>query len=115
MKMSNKKRNADKKPLMYIVQPDYVETRSSMQEIVIKRKAKPAPPKAEEQPVYHEKEREEIQVKDAVETEEKKREDIQAKDAQQTGRGTSASAKTRGKRAGEPEKAAGTVRRAAGN
>lgn len=69
--MSNKKRNADKKPLMYIVQPDHVETRSSMQEIVIKRKAKPAPPKAEEQPVYHEKEREEIQVKDAVETEEK--------------------------------------------
>lgn len=45
--MSNKKRNADKKPLMYIVQPDYAETtRSSMQEIVIKRKAdKPAPPK----------------------------------------------------------------------
>lgn len=37
--MSNKKRNADKKPLMYIVQPDYAETtRSSMQEIVIKRK-----------------------------------------------------------------------------
>ncbi|MCY8196033.1 spore coat CotO family protein, partial [Bacillus spizizenii] len=33
MKMSNKKRNADKKPLMYIVQPDYVETtRSSMRE-----------------------------------------------------------------------------------
>ncbi|MEC1748883.1 spore coat protein CotO [Bacillus mojavensis] len=84
MKMSNKKRNADKKPLMYIVQPDHVETRSSMQEIVIKRKAKPAPPKAEEQPVYHEKEREDIQVKDAVETEEKQREDIQAKDAQET-------------------------------
>ncbi|WP_411809058.1 CotO family spore coat protein [Bacillus mojavensis] len=38
MKMSNKKRNADKKPLMYIVQPDYAETRSSMQEIVIKKK-----------------------------------------------------------------------------
>lgn len=36
--MSNKKRNADKKPLMYIVQPDYAETtRSSMQEIVIKK------------------------------------------------------------------------------
>lgn len=82
--MSNKKRNADKKPLMYIVQPDYMETRSSMQEIVIKRKAKPAPTKAEEQPVYHEKEREDIQVKGAIETEEKEREDIQAKDAQQT-------------------------------
>lgn len=37
--MSNKKRNADKKPLMYIVQPDYAETtRSSMQEIVIKKR-----------------------------------------------------------------------------
>jgi hypothetical protein len=75
MKMSNKKRNADKKPLMYIVQPDYVETRSSMQEIVIKRKAKPAPPKAEEQPVYHEKEREEIQAKDAQQTEKKQAEE----------------------------------------
>ncbi|OBA09119.1 spore coat protein [Bacillus subtilis] len=59
--MSNKKRNADKKPLMYIVQPDYAETtRSSMQEIVIKRKAdKPAPPKAEEKPAYQEKQQEE--------------------------------------------------------
>ncbi|NTU26733.1 spore coat protein [Bacillus tequilensis] len=62
MKMSNKKRNADKKPLMYIVQPDYAETtRSSMQEIVIKRKAdKPDPPKFEEQqPAYPEKQQEE--------------------------------------------------------
>ncbi|MHA6489096.1 spore coat protein CotO [Bacillus cabrialesii] len=66
MKMSNKKRNADKKPLMYIVQPDYAETtRSSMQEIVIKKKTnKPAPPKAEEQPDYHEKQQEEAVAMD---------------------------------------------------
>ncbi|TYS07722.1 spore coat protein [Bacillus subtilis] len=66
MKMSNKKRNADKKPLMYIVQPDYAETtRSSMQEIVIKKKTnKPAPPKAEEKPAYHEKQQEEAVAMD---------------------------------------------------
>ncbi|MCY9374377.1 spore coat CotO family protein [Bacillus sp. T17B1] len=50
--MSNKKRNADKKPLMYIVQPDYAETRSSMQEIVIKKKNRfaPAKPESESEP-----------------------------------------------------------------
>ncbi|MFP7231885.1 spore coat protein CotO [Bacillus subtilis] len=73
MKMSNKKRNADKKPLMYIVQPDYAETtRSSMQEIVIKRKVnKPAPPKAEEKPAYHEKQQEEAVAKDVQQAEQK--------------------------------------------
>ncbi|ASU99326.1 spore coat protein CotO [Bacillus subtilis] len=73
MKMSNKKRNADKKPLMYIVQPDYAETtRSSMQEIVIKRKAdKPAPPKAEEKPAYHEKQQEEAVAQDVLQEDQK--------------------------------------------
>lgn len=71
--MSNKNRNADKKPLMYIVQPDYAETtRSSMQEIVIKRKAdKPAPPKAEEKPVYHEKQQEEAVAQDVLQEDQK--------------------------------------------
>lgn len=71
--MSNKKRNADKKPLMYIVQPDYAETtRSSMQEIVIKKKAsKPAPPKAEEKPAYQEKQPEEVVAKDVQQAEQK--------------------------------------------
>ncbi|AUZ25958.1 spore coat protein [Bacillus subtilis] len=73
MKMSNKKRNADKKPLMYIVQPNYAETtRSSMQEIVIKRKAdKPASPKEEEKPAYHEKQQEEAVAKDVQQAEQK--------------------------------------------
>ncbi len=71
--MSNKKRNAEKKPLMYIVQPDYAETtRSSMQEIVIKRKAdKPAPPKAEEKPAYREKQQEKAVVTEVQEAEQK--------------------------------------------
>lgn len=71
--MSNKKRNADKKPLMYIVQPDYAETtRSSMQEIVIKKKTdKPAPPKAEEKPDYHEKQQEETVPTDIKQAEER--------------------------------------------
>ncbi len=71
--MSNKKRNADKKPLMYIVQPDYAETtRSSMQEIVIKKKTdKPDPPKAEEKPAYHEKQQEEAVPTDIKQAEEK--------------------------------------------
>ncbi|MDU0813298.1 CotO family spore coat protein [Bacillus siamensis] len=41
--MSKQNRNADKKPLMYIVQPDYSDTQSSMQDILIKRKT-PQPP-----------------------------------------------------------------------
>ncbi|MBY8912461.1 spore coat CotO family protein [Bacillus sp. YC2] len=47
MKMSNKNRNADKKPLMYIVQPDYVEMQSSMQDILIKKRKTPEPPQEE--------------------------------------------------------------------
>ncbi len=58
---------------MYIVQPDYAETtRSSMQEIVIKRKAdKPAPPKAEEKPAYHEKQQEEAVAQDVLQADQK--------------------------------------------
>ncbi|WP_180298681.1 CotO family spore coat protein [Bacillus vallismortis] len=59
MKMSNKKRNADKKPLMYIVQPDYAETSSSMQEIVIKKKNRLAPtPEPESEHSFTDEEKE---------------------------------------------------------
>ncbi|XYY60289.1 CotO family spore coat protein [Bacillus velezensis] len=36
--MSKQNRNAEKKPLMYIVQADYSDTQSSMQDILIKKK-----------------------------------------------------------------------------
>ncbi|WP_326938584.1 CotO family spore coat protein [Bacillus atrophaeus] len=62
--MSNKNRDADKKPLMYIVQPNYSETRSSMQEIVIKRKVKTAPPEERKKPEMAEKKHEESLKKD---------------------------------------------------
>ncbi|MED1124219.1 CotO family spore coat protein [Bacillus atrophaeus] len=62
--MSNKNRDADKKPLMYIVQPNYSETRSSMQEIVIKRKVKTAPPEKRNKPETAEKQHEESLKKD---------------------------------------------------
>ncbi|WP_429660481.1 CotO family spore coat protein [Bacillus atrophaeus] len=64
MKMSNKNRDADIKPLMYIVQPNYSETRSSMQEIVIKRKVKTAPPEERKKPETAEKRHEESLKKD---------------------------------------------------
>ncbi|MCG8395742.1 CotO family spore coat protein [Bacillus atrophaeus] len=64
MKMSNKNRDADKKPLMYIVQPNYSETRSSMQDIVIKRKVKTAPPEERKKPETAEKQHEESLKKD---------------------------------------------------
>lgn len=35
--MSKQNRNAEKKPLMYIVQADYSDTQSSMQDILIKK------------------------------------------------------------------------------
>jgi hypothetical protein len=38
MKMSKQNRNAEKKPLMYIVQADYSDTQSSMQDILIKKR-----------------------------------------------------------------------------
>ncbi|WP_269196521.1 CotO family spore coat protein, partial [Bacillus atrophaeus] len=62
--MSNKNRDADIKPLMYIVQPNYSETRSSMQEIVIKRKVKTAPPEERKKPETAEKQHEESLKKD---------------------------------------------------
>ncbi|MGM0861457.1 MAG: CotO family spore coat protein [Bacillota bacterium] len=62
--MSNKNRDADKKPLMYIVQPNYSETRSSMQDIVIKRKVKTAPPEERKKPETAEKQHEESLKKD---------------------------------------------------
>ncbi|MGG3001029.1 CotO family spore coat protein [Bacillus atrophaeus] len=62
--MSNKNRDADIKPLMYIVQPNYSETRSSMQEIVIKRKVKTAPPEERKKPETAEKRHEESLKKD---------------------------------------------------
>lgn len=49
--MPNKNRNADKKPLMYIVQPDYAETQSSMQDILIKKMKKPEPPAEKPEPL----------------------------------------------------------------
>ncbi|MCC9021443.1 spore coat CotO family protein [Bacillus nakamurai] len=53
MKMLNKNRNADKKPLMYIVQPDYAETQSSMQDILIKKRKTPEPPPEKPEPLEH--------------------------------------------------------------
>ncbi|MCY8911759.1 spore coat CotO family protein [Bacillus atrophaeus] len=91
MKMSNKNRDADKKPLMYIVQPNYSETRSSMQEIVIKRKVKTAPPEERKKPETAEKQHEESLKKDiqqekgAVQQQEarKHEETLQQQEAQQ--------------------------------
>ncbi|WP_326969220.1 CotO family spore coat protein [Bacillus atrophaeus] len=89
--MSNKNRDADKKPLMYIVQPNYSETRSSMQEIVIKRKVKTAPPEERKKPETAEKQHEESLKKDiqqekgAVQQQEarKHEETLQQQEAQQ--------------------------------
>ncbi|BCT27459.1 CotO family spore coat protein [Bacillus velezensis] len=57
--MSKQNRNAEKKPLMYIVQADYSDTQSSMQDILIKKRKAPQPP--EEEPM-HEKREEECQT-----------------------------------------------------
>ncbi|WP_445593977.1 CotO family spore coat protein [Bacillus velezensis] len=54
--MSKQNRNADKKPLMYIVQPDYSDTQSSMQDILIKKRKAPQPP--EEEPMHEKREEE---------------------------------------------------------
>ncbi|MCC8304166.1 spore coat CotO family protein [Bacillus amyloliquefaciens] len=56
MKMSKQNRNAEKKPLMYIVQADYSETQSSMQDILIKKRKAPQPP--EEEPMHGKREEE---------------------------------------------------------
>ncbi|WP_322784999.1 CotO family spore coat protein [Bacillus velezensis] len=54
--MSKQNRNAEKKPLMYIVQADYSDTQSSMQDILIKKRKAPQPP--EEEPMYGKREEE---------------------------------------------------------
>ncbi|MED1015450.1 CotO family spore coat protein [Bacillus atrophaeus] len=77
--MSNKNRDADKKPLMYIVQPNYSETRSSMQEIVIKRKVKTAPPEERKKPETAEKQHEESLKKDI----QQEKDAVQQQEAQQ--------------------------------
>ncbi|AFJ61245.1 spore coat CotO family protein [Bacillus velezensis] len=56
MKMSKQNRNAEKKPLMYIVQADYSDTQSSMQDILIKKRKAPQPP--EEEPMHEKREEE---------------------------------------------------------
>lgn len=54
--MSKQNRNAEKKPLMYIVQADYSDTQSSMQDILIKKRKAPQPP--EEEPMHEKREEE---------------------------------------------------------
>ncbi|AEB24512.1 MULTISPECIES: CotO family spore coat protein [Bacillus] len=54
--MSKQNRSADKKPLMYIVQPDYTDTQSSMQDILIKKRKAHQPP--EEEPAFGKQEEE---------------------------------------------------------
>ncbi|MFN2747154.1 MULTISPECIES: CotO family spore coat protein [Bacillus] len=46
--MSNKKNDAEQKPLMYIVQPDYGTADANMQDILIKRKKKEKPVPSEQ-------------------------------------------------------------------
>lgn len=41
--MSSRKHDAEQKPLMYIVQPDYDKAEANMQDILIKRKKKASP------------------------------------------------------------------------
>ncbi|MEH7102032.1 CotO family spore coat protein [Bacillus velezensis] len=54
--MSKQNRNAEKKPLMYIVQADYSDTQSSMQDILIKKRKAPQPP--EKEPMHGKREEE---------------------------------------------------------
>ncbi|WNP89893.1 CotO family spore coat protein [Bacillus velezensis] len=54
--MSKQNRNAEKKPLMYIVQAVYSDTQSSMQDILIKKRKAPQPP--EEEPMHGKREEE---------------------------------------------------------
>ncbi|KYC88085.1 MULTISPECIES: CotO family spore coat protein [Bacillus] len=54
--MSKQNRNAEKKPLMYIVQADYSDTQSSMQDILIKKRKAPQLP--EEEPMHGKREEE---------------------------------------------------------
>ncbi|MBD8887865.1 spore coat protein [Bacillus velezensis] len=56
MKMSKQNRNAEKKPLMYIVQADYSDTQSSMQDILIKKRKAPQLPEEEPMPGKREEE-----------------------------------------------------------
>ncbi|AJC24397.1 MULTISPECIES: CotO family spore coat protein [Bacillus] len=54
--MSKQNRNAEKKPLMYIVQADYSDTQSSMQDILIKKRKAPQLPEEEPMPGKREEE-----------------------------------------------------------
>lgn len=54
--MSKQNRNAEKNRLMYIVQADYSDTQSSMQDILIKKRKAPQPP--EEEPMHGKREEE---------------------------------------------------------
>lgn len=69
--MSKQNRNAEKKPLMYIVQADYSDTQSSMQDILIKKRKAPQPP--EEEPMHGKREEEcQTQTEGAVAVEPEK-------------------------------------------
>ncbi|KAA6453276.1 CotO family spore coat protein [Bacillus swezeyi] len=60
--MSHKKSDAEQKPLMYIVQPDYDTADANMQDIVIKRKKKSKPkPNASEKKENQKEEHSEAQ------------------------------------------------------
>ncbi|ATH95090.1 MULTISPECIES: CotO family spore coat protein [Bacillus] len=58
--MPNKKHDAEQKPLMYIVQPDYAAAEANMQDILIKRK-KPLKQRASEDKAKQKEEQPEAQ------------------------------------------------------
>ena len=52
--MSSRKHDAEQKPLMYIVQPDYDKAEANMQDILIKRKKKAKPDASEQKALRQE-------------------------------------------------------------
>ncbi|MCY8586747.1 CotO family spore coat protein, partial [Bacillus haynesii] len=52
--MSSRKNDAEQKPLMYIVQPDYDKAEANMQDILIKRKKKAKPDASEQKALRQE-------------------------------------------------------------
>lgn len=87
--MSSNNKDADKKPLMYIVQPEYAEVKAPMQNFVKKKKKKTEPEKPKEtfenqeqvNEIDIEEGREKLQAEDAK-TGEKINEDVPSAEAQ---------------------------------
>ncbi|ASB90088.1 CotO family spore coat protein [Bacillus sonorensis] len=80
--MSNKKNDAEQKPLMYIVQPDYDAAEANMQDILIKRKKT-----AKEKALKDKEKRSEEHAEEPVSKEKEAAEAVQNREADRPAKG----------------------------